>query len=54
MQEEKKTLKEKLQAVQDATAMIQNILGEVASFGERCKKLVQNMLLHFIYFAYKT
>lgn len=35
--EEKKTLKEKLQAVQDATAMIQNILGEVASFGERCK-----------------
>ncbi|GFS95314.1 multiple C2 and transmembrane domain-containing protein 1 [Nephila pilipes] len=35
--EEKKTLKEKLQAVQDATAMIQNILGEFASFGERCK-----------------
>ncbi|KFM81460.1 Multiple C2 and transmembrane domain-containing protein 2, partial [Stegodyphus mimosarum] len=35
--EEKKSLKEKLQAVQDATAMIQNILGEVASFGERCK-----------------
>ncbi|XP_071033844.1 multiple C2 and transmembrane domain-containing protein 1 isoform X2 [Parasteatoda tepidariorum] len=35
--EEKKSLKEKLQAVQDATSMIQNILGEVASFGERCK-----------------
>ncbi|XP_022252034.1 multiple C2 and transmembrane domain-containing protein 1-like, partial [Limulus polyphemus] len=35
--EEKKSLKEKLQAVQEVTAMVQNILGEIASMGERAK-----------------
>ncbi|XP_037502343.1 multiple C2 and transmembrane domain-containing protein [Rhipicephalus sanguineus] len=33
--EEKKSLKERLQAVQEATATVQNVLGEVASLGER-------------------
>lgn len=37
-QEEKKSLKEKLQTVQEVTAMIQHILGEVASYLERVKK----------------
>ncbi|XP_028968713.1 multiple C2 and transmembrane domain-containing protein 1 [Galendromus occidentalis] len=35
--EEKKTLKERLQAVQEITAMIQNVLGQAASLGERVK-----------------
>ncbi|XP_054159573.1 multiple C2 and transmembrane domain-containing protein-like [Oppia nitens] len=35
--EEKKSLKEKLQTVQEITAMIQNIMGEIASCGERIK-----------------
>lgn len=39
-QEEKKTLKERLQAVQEITAMIQNVLGQAASLGERVKKWV--------------
>ncbi|XP_064475145.1 multiple C2 and transmembrane domain-containing protein 1-like isoform X2 [Ornithodoros turicata] len=33
--EEKRSLKERLQAVQEATATVQNVLGEVASLGER-------------------
>ncbi|OQR66820.1 multiple C2 and transmembrane domain-containing protein 1-like, partial [Tropilaelaps mercedesae] len=36
-EEEKKTLKERLQAVQEITAMIQNVLGQAASLGERVK-----------------
>lgn len=36
--EEKKSLKERLQAVQEATATVQNVLGEVASLGERINK----------------
>ncbi|CAG2175855.1 unnamed protein product, partial [Oppiella nova] len=35
--EEKKSLKEKLQTVQEITTMIQNIIGEIASSGERVK-----------------
>lgn len=35
---EKKTLKERLQSVQEITALVQNVLGEIASFGERVKK----------------
>ncbi|RWS28324.1 multiple C2 and transmembrane domain-containing protein 1-like protein [Leptotrombidium deliense] len=35
--EEKKTLKEKFQTVQEVTAMVQNVLGEIASLGERVK-----------------
>ena len=35
---EKKTLKERLQTVQEITALVQNVLGEIASFGERVKK----------------
>ncbi|RWS16204.1 multiple C2 and transmembrane domain-containing protein 1-like isoform X8 [Dinothrombium tinctorium] len=36
-EEEKKTLKEKFQTVQEVTAMVQNILGDIASLGERVK-----------------
>ncbi|KAI1296773.1 Multiple C2 and transmembrane domain-containing protein 1 [Halotydeus destructor] len=36
-EEEKKTLKEKFQTVQEVTAMVQNVLGEIASLGERVK-----------------
>lgn len=35
---EKKTLKERLQTVQEITALVQNVLGEIASMGERVKK----------------
>jgi hypothetical protein len=35
---EKKTLKEKLQTVQEITALVQNVLGDIASLGERVKK----------------
>ena len=35
--EEKKTLKEKLQAVQDVTAMVQNALGQIAHLAEGVK-----------------
>ena len=35
---EKKTLKERLQTVQEITALVQNVLGEIASLGERVKK----------------
>ncbi|KAG1658742.1 Multiple C2 and transmembrane domain-containing protein [Nymphon striatum] len=35
--EEKKSLKDKLMAVQEVTAMVQNILGEIASMGESVK-----------------
>jgi len=35
---ERKTLKEKLQTVQEITALVQNVLGEIASLGERVKK----------------
>lgn len=37
-QEEKKTLKEKFQTAQEVTAMVQNVLGDIASLGERIKK----------------
>ena len=36
--EEKKTLKEKLQTVQEVSTAVMNILGEMASFIERIKK----------------
>ncbi|CAM1293715.1 MCTP1 (predicted) [Pycnogonum litorale] len=35
--EEKKSLKDKLMAVQEVTAMVQNILGDIASMGESVK-----------------
>lgn len=35
---EKKSLREKLQQVQDITALLQNVLGDIASMGDRVKK----------------
>ena len=37
-QEEKKTLKERLQAIQEVTQTVQNVLGYIASLGERIAK----------------
>ena len=39
-QEEKKSFKEKLQAVQDVCLQVQEAMDMVASMGERIKKLV--------------
>lgn len=37
-QEEKKSLKERLQAIQEVTQTVQNAIGYVASLGEAVKK----------------
>lgn len=36
--EEKKSLKEKLQTVQEISTVVMNIIGEIASYSERIKK----------------
>lgn len=38
LQEEKKSLKERVAAVQEVTQLVQNTIGDIASFGEKIKK----------------
>jgi hypothetical protein len=38
LQEEKKSLKERLQAIQEVTQSVQNSIGFIASLGESIKK----------------
>jgi len=38
LQEEKKSLKERVVAVQEVTQLVQNTIGDIASFGEKIKK----------------
>lgn len=38
LQEEKKTLKERLHAIQEVTQTVQNAIGYIASLGEQIKK----------------
>lgn len=38
--EDKKSMRQKLQQVQEITALVQNILGEIASLGDRVRKYV--------------
>lgn len=38
IQEEKKSLKERVAAVQEVTQLVQNTIGDIASFGEKIKK----------------
>lgn len=38
MQEEKKTIKERLQAIQEVSQSVQNTIGYLASLGESVKK----------------
>lgn len=40
LQEEKKTLKERLQAIQEVTQSVQNAIGKIASLLESVKKWV--------------
>ena len=44
-QEEKKTIKERLQAIQEVSQSVQNTIGYLASLGESVKKLVFSQLL---------
>lgn len=47
LQDEKKSLKEKLMAVQEVTAMVQNIMGYIASLGE-CVQNTFNFTIPFL------
>ena len=48
--EDKKSLKERLQTVQEISAVVMNVIGEIASFFERCKKYVCISVFFLLFF----
>lgn len=48
--EEKKSLKERLQTIQEVTQSVQNSIGFIASLGEQIKKLVHDFIF-FLFFV---
>lgn len=50
--EEKKTIKERLQTIQEVSQSVQNTIGHIASLGESVKKYVMIIsIIHYIFFS---